>query len=304
MKENKLKKISAEFADENLIFFEGKGKLICARMQNKYGEATVNLHGAHLISYIPSNQKYDIFFMSDSAKFAENKAIRGGIPVCWPWFGVNTRNSDLPSHGFARVADWEIESVITSDDTLIDIVFAFKPNEKMLKMFDNSKIESKLRVKLSDKLSLSLSTINKSGKNLLFSEALHSYFKVGDINKVSVAGLGNKEYFDALKKNKKIQKGDIVIDREIDRVYDDNGPFTQIIDKNLRRKITVVKKNSLSTVVWNPWIDKSERMPDFRNDEYKQMLCVETANALENSFHLPGNEGVHTMFLDISAENI
>ena len=207
--------------------------------------------------YQPAGQR-PILWQSKESWFEPGKPIRGGIPVCWPWFGAHPTDPDQPSHGFVRLTEWEpVSSSATEEATIVILQF---PVSKC-----PPGISLQLKVKLSEQLSVSLTTTNNSGIDFKFTEALHSYFSIADIHKVTVSGLEGRHYIDSLSPglSHQQQNGTITFSAETDRIYLNTPDTCTIIDKEIKRSIRIKKENSLSTVVWNPWIDKSIRMPDF-----------------------------------------
>ena len=223
--------------------------------------AVITLHGAHVVEYFP-NGTGDILFVSKKSEFRSGKAIRGGVPVCFPWFGP-APDGQSGSHGFVRNTAWKLLA-----DRGNQAVFGFEAEQFQLCY----------TVTLADKLTLSLQIKNISDTDFAYSGALHTYFRVGDATAITIGGVDNTVYNDSLTGADILQDTPLVIDREIDRVYRSDAAVT-IDDPVLNRRITIAKSGSRSTVIWNPWIDKSKRLADFGDDEYHQMLCVEAANA-------------------------
>lgn len=224
-------------------------------------KAVITLHGAHVVEYIPCGTG-DVLFVSEKSEFRSGKAIRGGVPVCFPWFGP-APDGKSGSHGFVRNTAWKLLA-----DNHDSAVFGFEAEQFQLRY----------TVTLTDKLTLSLQITNISATDFAYSGALHTYFRVGEAARIAIGGVANTVYNDALSGADILQDSPLVIDREIDRVYRSDAAVT-IDDPDLKRRITIAKNGSNSTVIWNPWIDKSKRLADFGDEEYHQMLCVEAANA-------------------------
>lgn len=259
-----------------LFFKEGPGGLTTICVNNKYASAEILLHGAHIMSYIPNGEK-PVLWMSGSSYFQPDKPVRGGIPVCWPWFGGHPSDNSKPSHGFARIADWHVAETDTkSNGTLVILRLTEKDIPANLREFP---FEIKLEVLVGRELQVSLAIVNTGKEKMCFSAALHSYFNVSDIASVLVEGLDNCKYLDTLDHIFKVQKGIITFNAETDRVYLNTQATCVIDDPGFSRRIKIAKSGSNSTVVWNPWIEKSKRMPDFGDEEYHTMLCIETTNA-------------------------
>ncbi|MBE0674878.1 MAG: D-hexose-6-phosphate mutarotase [Bacteroidales bacterium] len=259
--------------------------------------AHLYLHGAHLLHYQPAGQ-LPVLWHSEESWFEPGKPIRGGIPVCWPWFGQNSDDPVQPSHGFVRLTEWKhLSASATAEATVVEMEFPDYLSPKGITL--------QLRAELNDKLTVSLITYNDSGSDFRFSEALHSYFFVHDIHKVIVSGLEGQHFIDSLSRGLPPQKqnGPILFSAETDRIYINTTHTCNIVDDVCKRIIQINKQNSLSTVVWNPWIEKSIRMPDFGAREFLNMLCVETANCGPNSLVLASGES-HDLRLQISSYNM
>ena len=287
-----VQELNAEFGNSEVKFFADSHGMSCAELSNKFGKATVALHGAHIMSYIPKGQEA-VLWMSEKSWFEPGKPIRGGIPVCWPWFGGHPSNSEMPSHGFARISEWEVVASGDSETGNTFLELALTPgliDEK----FRTDDFLVKIKVELSEKLSAALIVDNTENKELAFSAALHSYFNISDISKVQLSGLNGVSYLDTLDDSKHVQEGNITFAAETDSVYLDTEDTCVIDDPGFNRKIKISKTGSRSTVVWNPWTAKSQRMPDFGDEEFHTMLCVETANAETDARVLAPGES-HTL---------
>ena len=289
--------IDKEFCKPDRISVKsGRGGLRYFELRFNGAEAHLYLHGTHVLHYQPAGQR-PVLWQSKESWFEPGKPIRGGIPVCWPWFGAHPNNPEQPSHGFVRLTEWEpVSSSATEEATSVILQF---PVSKC-----PTGISIQLMLKLSDRLSVSLTTTNNSGNDFQFSEALHSYFSIADIHTVTVSGLEGQYYIDSLSPglSPQQQNGTIMFSAETDRIYLNTPDTCTIFDEAFKRSIHIEKDNSLSTVVWNPWIDKSIRMPDFGDREFLEMVCVETANCGPNPIILsPGK--IHALRLDIHVQN-
>lgn len=293
-----VQELNQEFGSSEIRFYTDSHGFVCAELNNPMGMAEIALHGAHLMSFVPKGQEA-VLWMSEKSYFESEKPIRGGIPVCWPWFGGHPCDSAMPSHGFARLFIWEpIASGIENGATFLELALTpgliadrFKTNDFLVK----------LRVEVSSKLSAALIIDNTGSENLSYSAALHSYFNISDISKIKISGLDGKTFIDTLDDTRHVQKGDITFAAETDLVYLDTEDTCIIDDPGFKRKIKVSKTGSRSTVVWNPWDAKAQRMPDFGNDEYHTMVCVETTNAESDARTLKPGE-CHTLQVIIESE--
>ena len=274
--EEKLRRLNEQFGRTGVRFEEGAGGFAEAVLNNRFGEAKVMLHGAHLTSYTPAGAK-PVVWMSRHSMYAENEPIRGGVPVCWPWFGPDP-DGKFGGHGFARLLEWQTVRTETTPDggSLIQLELT---DRMVPERFAPQPFQLTLTVTLGAELVLALRIRNTGSEMLKYSGALHTYFAVSEAAQIQVTGLEECEYFDSVLGCEGVQHGAVVIDREIDRVYRGTSGICRIVDPGFRRAIRVAKSGSTSTVVWNPWIAKSKRMPDFGDEEYHTMVCVEAANA-------------------------
>jgi len=230
-------------------------------------------------------------WLSKAAFFQEGKAIRGGIPVCFPWFGKNKENPGLPQHGFARTHLWTVVLEEERGDGVTHIRLQLKPNTDTLSqwayLFDVT-----LDITISQALSIALTVTNRDTKPFEISTALHTYFSVSDIADISIKGLEGRVYYDALEAKDHIQKGDILIEEEVDRVYAHPCKTITLLDGDA--KVELQQEGSDSLVVWNPWIEKSKQMSDMTENGYRSMVCLETSNVREDSKVLKPTES-HTL---------
>lgn len=246
-------------------------------IKNSSAEAKIALQGAHLFHYARVGEE-PILWLSEVSDFEAGKAIRGGVPICWPWFGFN-EDKTLPQHGFARTALWEFVGGDEVDAKTTTLAFKLTHNEKTLKMW-HYKFLLELKITISDKLVIELKTTNLDDKSFSITQALHTYFSVSHISDVAIKGLDNKPYLDALTWKNEVQKGDITFNQEVDRVYQEVDSEIVLSDKN--RTIHIKNDGSSSAVVWNPWIEKCGRMSAMKKDAYESMLCIESANAFDD----------------------
>ena len=271
------------------VFETGAGNLPRLVIRSKLAEAHIYLHGAHVSHFQPAGQA-PVLFMSQQSQFAADKAIRGGVPVIFPWFGGRSGHPESPSHGFARTADWQVESVSEDSDGVITAVFQLGSGPESRALWP-SDFQLRYRVAVGRNLVLTLEVENTSAAAFSFENALHTYFAVSDVRQTSTAGLENADYLDKTDnlQRKNQGKDPIRITQETDRVYEGTRKTCTIEDPGLHRRVIVEKGGSQTTVVWNPWIAKAAALADFGNDEWPKMLCVETANAGANAITLePG----------------
>lgn len=262
-----------------------KGALEYLHISNKAAEAKIALQGAHLFHFQPKNCK-PVLWVSESASFEKGKAIRGGIPVCWPWFGAHPTDSTLPNHGFARTSLWEHikTEAINEDET--KIILGLKSSEKSLRLWPY-RFELTLEICIARELKVSLVTKNLDSEAFTITEALHTYLAIEDINTVYIDGLDNKCYYDKTDESfDNRQEGRLCFTQETDRIYQG---ITSTLDVHEHdRTIRVRTEGSETVVVWNPGKVLAERMPDL--SDHTRMLCVESANALDDAPFVKPNE--------------
>jgi glucose-6-phosphate 1-epimerase len=286
---------------QELIFREGPGGLTVAEIANVHATATIALHGGHVLAYQPTGRK-PVLWLSRCSSFEPGKAIRGGIPVCWPWFGAHPQDSAKPSHGFARLRAWEVTRACSADDGATEIDLQLADSDVTRALWSYA-FGLKLRVRIGPELRVELVAQNSDTSDVRCTAALHSYFSVGDIAEIAIHGLDGCDYIDTLPRPPAhcTQAGAVRFAGETDYVYQRTSADCIIDDPVLGRRIRIRKRGSRSTVVWNPWAAKAERMPDFGDDEYPGMVCVETANVREDAVTIaPGGE--HVLATEISVE--
>jgi glucose-6-phosphate 1-epimerase len=238
--------------------------------------ARVALNGAHLMEWTPARQM-PVLYMSPQAVLKEGKAIRGGVPICWPWFGPHETDKTLPAHGFARTRFWELTEA-AEDAEGVMLKFSLRENEETRRLWPQA-FHLELEMRLGTEMHLSLRMENTGNTPFTISGALHTYLAVGDIQRVTVEGLDGAEYLDTVGTQEvRRQSGDITFDREVDRNYRTSDEV-RLKDAALNRTLVVRGSGSHTAVVWNPWIEKSKTIKDLPEDGYKSFVCLETANA-------------------------
>lgn len=285
-KTGKTKKAVPKVQPGKVSFLDGQGELPMLEVTTAWSRAEIYLHGAH-VTHFKKHDEQPLLFMSQVSRFVEGQPIRGGIPVIFPWFGAREA---MGQHGFARVKTWDLKEFAPAPDGSVSVRFRLpeSPEASSYPPFTAEYV-----VTVSDRLKLELFVTNTSPQEpLVFENCLHTYFEVGDINSLSIKGLKKVSYLDKVANfAKKTEKNEaITVGSEVDRIYlNTTGPI-EVLDPKLKRRIRVEKHGSLSTVVWNPWIAKAQQMPDFGNDEYLRMVCVESGNVSSNQISLPPGE--------------
>ena len=262
-------------------------------LQNSVAECKISLFGGNILSYRPKTQKHNVFWLGDLNKFDNVQAIRGGIPICWPRFAQEQLNSHLPRHGFARTSLWTLENVYV-DETKMTAHLCLIPDKQY-----NLNICADLFIKITDKLECILETTNLGTENFAFSEAFHAYFYVGSRDKTQIKGVQGFQYINLLDgKNYKLDK-DLTITEEFDSVFMNHTNSVKIVDNKLKRIINLEKKNSNSTVVWNP----NKNVKEASSGQFNKFICVEPANMGDNFVTLSPQEK-HSISMIISVKNM
>ncbi|MCE9615575.1 MAG: D-hexose-6-phosphate mutarotase [Lentisphaerae bacterium] len=295
--------LNARYGIPGALAFEGfHGAFVMARIRNEHATAEICLHGAHVMAYQPHGQA-PVLWMSAHSKFEANAPIRGGIPICWPWFGKHPQDPDcMPFHGFARLADWSVCATRALADGSTQLDLQLPASAPLIAMWPEP-WELRLQVTVGKTLRVALTMCNSGDVVATHATALHTYFTVGDVTAVRVLGLEGCRYLDTLTTPPamKTQAGAVTVGEEVDRAYVDTEATCTIEDPSMGRRIRIAKEGSRSTVVWNPWIAKSARMPDFGDTEYPGMICVETVNtATDVRVVAPG--ATHCIAATISVE--
>jgi D-hexose-6-phosphate mutarotase len=265
---------------------DGHGATV-AEIADERGSATIARQGAQLLNWTPTNQT-PVVWLSPAASFTPGKFLRGGAPVCWPWFGPHPSDPSKPAHGFARNLDWRmVETTRLAEATRLVMRLVMGAEQKTLWPHE---AELTLAVTVGERLRLELITRNIGGEPFTLTQALHTYIYVGDIGAVSVEGLDGHDFIDRLNGDALMrQQGTVTVDGEVDRIYLGCPGDVVIADEVLKRRIRIAKQGSRSYVVWNPWIEKSAKFGDMPEGAYRNMLCVETANAWDDKVTLaPG----------------
>ena len=247
-----------------VTLLEGNGELPKVEVTSDAGCAEIYLHGAHVTDFQLKDQP-SVLFTSQCSRFSRNHPIRGGIPIILPWFGAREGE---PAHGFARLVDWQLNEATALPEGGATLRFGL-PETNAGAMWTS--FTANYVVTLTDKLSLELIVTNNSSIPFSFENCLYTYFHVQDIAQVAIKGLKGTNYV-----------REVMLD-----VYLDTTSTIDIQDRALGRILRIEKAGSKSTVVWNPWFTKAQQMPDFGDDEYQQMVCVESGNVGRNKIVLP-----------------
>jgi glucose-6-phosphate 1-epimerase len=284
-----------------LEFVQDSSSLVVARIANAHAQADIALQGAHVMTFQPKGEQ-PVIWLSPVARLVQGKSIRGGVPICWPWFGAHASNSSFPGHGFARTVPWQVVASETLSDGSTRIAFELPQSSMPAAQWPHA-CRVRNVVTVGRTLTVELVTENTGNSAFEIGEALHTYFTISDVDKMRITGLEGCTYLDKVGvAETRVQQGAIQIASEVDRVYIDTEADCLIEDRGLNRRIRIAKSGSRSTVVWNPWIEKAAKMGDFGSDTgYRGMLCVESANAAGNVVSVaPG--ATHTLRAVYSTE--
>lgn len=286
---------------DNLRFIDGPEKLVYVKIENAKASAVISLMGAQVISFTPKGYS-PVLWMSPKSESEADSIFFGGVPVCFPWFADHPFDAGKPFHGFARLQYWNVLEAENLPDGSTRMSFDLKDDAYTRSLWPHS-FYAVVAIIVGDNLSVELCIKNTDSGVIEFSEALHSYFYVGNVSEISVSGLDSIEYLDKAEAfTRKRQHGDIMITSETDRIYLDTKSDCIIHDKKFSREISVKKSGSCSTVVWNPW-HTCENISEMTPDSYRNMICVETANVENDRISLaPGAE--HRIMTNISVRSI
>ncbi|MGW6130468.1 D-hexose-6-phosphate mutarotase [Cellulomonas sp. NPDC055163] len=272
---------------------EGHGGLPCVRVETPHASAEVYLHGAHVTAWQPDGHA-PVLWTSAASRFEGGAPIRGGVPICFPWFGPHPEVADAPAHGWARTTAWELRGATEDASGDVTLELALADSDATRASAWPHRFAATYRVTVGRTLHLELAVSNHDDAPVTLTDALHTYLAVGDVHDVTVEGLEGASYADkapAPGGPAEARQGDepVRFTAETDRVYASTATV-RVVDPGLGRTLTVTKDGSRSTVVWNPWIGKARAMPDFGDDEWLGMVCVEAANVGEARVNLEPGE--------------
>lgn len=264
-----------------LSFGAGPGDLPTAQIDNDHASAQVCLLGGHVLAFQPKGET-PVLWMSERSRFEVGQAIRGGIPICWPWFAGHPTDRDKPGHGFVRTRLWSVEESSTLADGSTQIELGIKSDAETHALWPHDFV-LRLRVNVGKRLTVTLISQNPADQPYTYTGALHSYFHIGQAEEIAIHGLAGRAYLDKTAGfERRQQEGPVQISGPTDRIYLDTDAECIIDDPSLQRRIHIAKKGSHTTVVWNPGQAGAVRMPDLADDAYASMVCVETARAADD----------------------
>jgi D-hexose-6-phosphate mutarotase len=277
--------------------------LLTAEITNAHASASICLQGGHVLGWQPFSTAEPVLWMSPDAQIATGKSIRGGIPVCWPWFGAHASHAGFPAHGFARTQAWQVKGCRSLDDGSTELSLTMPITAAVQTMWSHQ-AQLDMLINVGTSLKIALITRNLGNSDFNITEALHSYFSVSDIAQIQVTGLDGVHFHDkAAGWTEGDQVGVIGFDGEVDRVYVNSPQRCSIVDTALKRSIHIAKLGSQSTIVWNPGAARAAQMGDLGSEGWKRFVCVESGNALENVVTVAAGKS-HTLAVEYRVESL
>jgi glucose-6-phosphate 1-epimerase len=283
--------LNAEYGiDGTLKLREGRSGLPMIEIQNDLASALISPHGGQILSYRPADAASDLLFVSERAHYGPGKAIKGGIPLCWPWFGQDPEGKGRPAHGFVRSLPWTLVSTATLANGANKVTLGIADDAKTRALWPYH-FNLLVGITVGATLGVELITRNAGDPPFRITQGLHAYFKVADATRVRVLGLEGCRYIDKAAGGKDaviVQEGPVTVSREVNRIYEQVPPQLVLEDPSLGRRIRIASRHSATSVVWNPWIDTARAMDDLDDEDYRVMLCVETVNTASEVIEVPG----------------
>jgi glucose-6-phosphate 1-epimerase len=280
---------------------EGNGGLPRVQITGSSAQGEIYLHGAQVTSWKPAGND-EVLFVSAKSRWEEGQAIRGGIPICFPWFRAKTDDPHAPAHGFVRTKTWQLDSIVEDDAGVAVIMFT--ESDEQTRRWWPGEFRLVQRATFGSELKLELTCRNTGNTALRFEEALHTYNQVADVVSVRLQGLDGTRYLDNADSNKeKAQLGEVTIASQADNAFLNTQNAVDLIDPKIGRRIRLQKTNSSTTVVWNPWREGARSLRDLGENEWKQFLCVEASNILGTAVILAPQQE-HKMFAMLSVAKL
>lgn len=275
----------------------GRGGLPLVRVTSPAATGEMYLHGGHVTAWAPAGGG-EVLFISERARYEDGRAIRGGVPVCFPWFGALDDRPDAPAHGCVRTKAWQLDA-IEEDAGAVSVTMSTASDDDTRRYWPGD-FRLEHRVTFGASLTMALTAVNTGTAPFTFTEALHTYYRVGSIHDVRVTGLAGVPYLDSLDgRRERVHDHDIVFTEEVDRIYLGSADPIVIQDEALGRRLAVHAQHSRTTVIWNPWIRKAQALADLGDDEWRDFVCVETCNVSPMAVTLAPGER-HVMRVKIS----
>jgi glucose-6-phosphate 1-epimerase len=278
-----LAQLNADYGIADQVeFVSGKGDFPMIQVTNNSATALISIYGGQVLAFRPKAATADLMFVSEQAYYQSGKAIKGGVPICWPWFGPDPEGQGRPNHGFARNRLWQVLSTEALDSGTTRVTLDISDTDDTRTLWPYA-FDLVLEVTIADTLHLELTSRNKGDQPFQLTQALHTYFTVGDITQTSVLGLDGTTYIDKVDDRKvKSQSGAVMIAAEVDRIYQNVPSELTIVDNALNRRILITSTGNQTAVVWNPWMELSAQSGDLTDNAYQHFICVETTNAADD----------------------
>jgi glucose-6-phosphate 1-epimerase len=283
---------------------EDENGLHYIEVDNTFAKAKIALQGAHIMHWQPKTEKHPVLWLSDHARYVKGRSIRGGVPICWPWFGAHPTDSSLCPHGFARVIPWQLIDVDSTYSGATRIALQMMQTKEAERQLSYPYVLT-LLITIGRRLKVDMATTNKADHPFMIGEAFHTYLNVSDIEKIRITGLQECLYADKMRQYERhVEHSLLKFNGEFDRVYLNHSADCVVHDAGYDRLIRVSKSGSNTTIVWTPGEEKSHAMGDMGNgDEWRKMICVESANAMENSVVINPNR-THNFSAEYSVESL
>jgi glucose-6-phosphate 1-epimerase len=277
-------------------FIAGKGDFPYIQVTNDQAQALISVYGGQVLAFKPVGSAHDLMFVSENAYYQPGKAIKGGTPICWPWFGPDPEGQGRPNHGFARNRLWSVLSTEALSSGMTKLTLGFSDSADTREVWPHA-FKLTLHVTISNTLTLELVSTNLGDRPFTITQALHTYFTVGDITRTTVLGLDGTSYIDKVDEGTvKSQSGAVDIATEVDRIYQNVPRELTIVDDAWHRRIQIQSTGNQTAVIWNPWVELSAQSGDLADDDYTRFICVETTNAADDVVTVPaGSESQLTV---------
>lgn len=276
-----------------LRFTEGRGGLTLIEVENPHARATIGLQGAQVLAYRPRQAAHDLLFVSERAHAEPGRETKGGVPVCWPWFGRDPEGRGRLIHGFARVKPWTLLGVASHPDGSTGLTFTLADDDATRALWPHP-FALRVEILIGSALCVALTTHNPGEETVRITQGLHAYFAVGDATRVAVQGLDGCRYIDkAAGAGDAVvrQSGPVTVAAEVNRIYEEAPASLTLEDPVLARRIRIASEHSRTCVVWNPWIESARAMEDLDDLDYQRFVCVETVNTASEVIALtPGGD--------------
>lgn len=284
---------NAKFAIAGLLrFTKGRGDLPMIEVDTGQARALISVYAGQVLAYQPNSATEDLLFVSERAYFAPGSGIKGGIPICWPWFGPDPEDRGRGGHGFARTLPWTVHACECCPDGSILIRLGLADDENTRASWPYF-FNLWLEIRVGTTLRLTLTTRNSGDRPFRITQGLHAYFKVGDATQVRVEGLDGCDYLDKSAGGADAvirQTGAVTVASEVNRIYEQVPARLYIDDPLLARRIRIDTEHSSTCVVWNPWIDTARAMDDLDDEDYQRFICVETVNTASEVIEVLPND--------------